>query len=49
MAYNKGVALNQREERENAGMLIYWQEDIDTHLFILLSINKMFIMYKACA
>lgn len=35
MAYNKGVALNQREERENAGALIYWQEDIDTHSFIM--------------
>lgn len=42
MAYNKGTVLNQREERENAGMLIcYWNMHDDTLLFVLLSTTEL--------
>jgi len=44
MAYNKGTVLNQREERENAGMLIYyWKYGmvIPLFLFVLLSITEL--------
>lgn len=47
MAYNKGISLKQHEERENAGMLTYWQYDMDkdTLTFVYFAFNyRMFIM-----